>query len=219
MNRDFGNRLIDLLAELRTARAKGDKGAVEAAGQLLDQHVGSMEKLFHFLDERRRQVRPSLTVEQIIDWIERESRRPSRWSIATWGMMSEDFEFEALRRWLEQAGETVGLRWPNERPWDKSDPAYYSNTEAIRDANKAGTDHDTNDLRGLNPDKLNKLLRSRRGRTIRFMSRKEPPRGKVHRSDWHEYLQRLIGDQNAFEEAVEEAVTNRLDDEPPTRGA
>jgi|GEM_PF-4365532 len=100
MNPDFGHGLIALLQELRAARVKGDKQAVEAAGRSLDEHVGSTRRLFDFLDERRRQVKPSLEVEQIIDWVQRESRHPSRWSIASWGMMSQDFEFEHLKEWL-----------------------------------------------------------------------------------------------------------------------
>lgn len=219
MNPDFGGDLIAGLNELRAARTKGDKLAIEAAGHKLDKHVGSMEKLFRFLDERRRQVRPLWTVEQIIEWIQRESQRPSRWSIATWGMMSEDFEFEALRQWLDQVGEGVKFREPNRVPWNESDPTYYPNKEAITDGHKAGTDHEIEGLRSLNPDKLNKLLRSRHGRMIRFMSRRRAPcRGKVHRDDWQKYLQWRITEHTGFAEAIEEAVKKLEHDGPPTRG-
>jgi hypothetical protein len=126
VDRDFAEGLIAGLNRLRAARAHGDKAAVEAAGQRLNEYVGSMEKLFHFLDERRRQVRPSLTVEQIIEWVERESRHPSRWSIATWGMMSQDFEFEALRGWLERTNKAG----PWCVAWDPKDPNFMPAGEA-----------------------------------------------------------------------------------------
>lgn len=216
MNRDFGNGLIELLAELRTARAKGDKLAVEAAGRSLDEHVGSMEQLFRFLDELRRQVRPSSTVEQIIEWVERESRRPSRWSIATWGMMSQDFEFEALRQWLAQSSKTGGYRFTNQVDWNESDPTYHTNTEAIADAHKTGADHEIEDLGALNPDKLYKLLR-KHGCTVRFMSRRKPFLGKVHRVDWQRYLQSRIEDNTRFMKAVEEEAAKLVKDEPSTR--
>ncbi|MBP7051601.1 MAG: hypothetical protein KBE65_11345 [Phycisphaerae bacterium] len=216
MNRDYLSRLIDGLADLRKARATGDKAAVEAACKNLDEHAGSMEKLFRALDERRKAVRPSLTVETIIEWIERESRRPSRWTAGTWGMMSEDFEFEALRRWLSEPAKIGTYQHQNRVDWNPSDPSYYTNTDAIADAHKAGNDHEIEDLEQLNPDKLNKLLRSHRGRTVRFMSREKPPfRGRVHKDDWHKYLQWQVGEQTRFETAVEEQARERANDKPP----
>lgn len=214
MDRDFGSGLIDGLNKLRAARASRDKAAVEAAGLELDRHVGSMEKLFRFLDERRRQVRPSLTVEQIIEWIDRESRRPSRWSIATWGMMSEDFEFEAMRRWLEQAGEAVRFSEPNRVAYNASDPAYYSNTEAIRDAHKVGTEHENKKLQELDPDKLKRFLRSV-GCTIRFMSQRPQdgqPRGRVHQADWQRYLKSFIQLDQLAQDHAEKILLERLEE-------
>jgi hypothetical protein len=188
-------------------------GFIGQPGRLLDL-LRRCDRLYGLGDHTHRRL----------DWIGGEWERFPQGYPTIWDSLADVEVLADLERCLgqvdgETASERVKSQESNRVPWNESDPAYYPNKNAIADANKAGTDHDTKDLRDLNPDKLNKLLRSRRGRTIRFMSREKPPRGKVHRNDWHKYLQRLIGDQNAFEEAVEEAVTNRLDDEPPTRGA
>lgn len=103
------------------------------------------------------------------------------------------------------ASETAGYQHPNRVPWNDSDPAYYSNTNAIKDALKVANDKDIADLRRLNHDKLKKLLRSP-GCTIHFMSRSKPFRGKVHKEEWQQYLNLLIKREHFARDRAEEML-------------
>ena len=57
--------------------------------------------------------------------------------------------------------------------YNDSDPAYYSNTEAIRDAHKVGTEHEIKELQELDSDKLK---RSRGPSDAPFVLCPSPPR-------------------------------------------
>ena len=96
----------------------------------------------------------------------------------------------------------------NRVPWDPKAEGYISNTEAIASAKTFGIDHDIDDLKELDPDKLKKLLRSRNC-NVTFMSTKKPqPRGRVHEGGWDAYLKRRVDEKNRFEAAVESGIND-----------
>lgn len=201
---------VNGLADLRAARATGDKAAIREAFKKLEEQVGSVRALRDVLMESR----PPAGADGIVYWVTAECERPTPYSLCvTLHMMAEEPQFGLLKRWFSQPAETSNQH-ANRVNWNESDPSYYPNKEAIADAQKAGNDHEIEDLKSLDADKLYKLLRSSRGRMVRFMSQKKPPRGKVHQADWHKYLQMRIGEQARFEKAVEEQVTEQVNDEP-----
>lgn len=115
MDRDFAEGLIGGLNSLRAARAQGGKAAVEAACKELEERLRSVGALFGFLEQRRKKCKPTWAMEQIIWYIECESRRPGPNSLrAILGMLSGDQESAELSRFLERAGE-AGLQGDGRR--------------------------------------------------------------------------------------------------------
>ena len=104
----------------------------------------------------------------------------------------------------EAGGETDGER-KNEVSYDEKDPAYEFNAKAINRAKKVGQEHDINELKKLNPDRMRRLLR-RSGCPIKFMSLNEHgqrPHGRVHRGDWANYLKKKVTEAERFDSSVD----------------
>ncbi len=94
----------------------------------------------------------------------------------------------------------------NKVPWDERDPNFYRNKKAIEEANKLGNEHDIDELKNIDYDKLKKLLRKPACK-IKYMSVKSPrPRGKVNKIDWREYLKNQIKQTQRIENAVDQKV-------------
>ncbi len=144
--------------------------------------------------ERCRHLTLAGKLERLADWLEAERRpepRPADNKAKTPEAVTSSFEYR------------------NQVEWDDHDPAYYPNVDAIVDARKAGTDHEIEALARVNSQSLYKLLRAP-GCTVRFMSRKRPCRGKVHKQDWQRHLREQIGEHEHFEQAVERALVEGL---------
>lgn len=157
---------------------------------------------------------PSLALDQMSD--EELDERGTEGYLVN---ICKDQFIDDLRRWEELAGRPDQLnqsmetgkqmhakaftcRYSNQVPWNDADPAYYTNTDAISEARRVGTNHEIDHLKKLNSDKLNKFLRSP-GCIVTFMSRRSPCRGRVHQEEWQRYLRQQVDGHNRFEEAVE----------------
>ena len=96
----------------------------------------------------------------------------------------------------------------NKVPWNEKDDNFYENKEAVKEAQKAGCDECIGKLKNFDYDKLRKLLR-KTGCKIRYMSRKSPPRGRVHKKDWRAYIKSQIEQLKAIENAFERGIGSR----------
>lgn len=98
----------------------------------------------------------------------------------------------------------------NRVPWDEKDPNFYENKKAVDEAVKVGHEHDVEELKNLDFDKLRKLLR-KPACTIKYMSVKSPrPRGRINKIEWRKYLKNQIKQALKTEEAAEQKVRERM---------
>jgi hypothetical protein len=105
---DYHRGLVDLLKELRTARARKDGPAVEAAYARLATHAKSLETLVHFLHDCRARWGANLRTDEIVTGLTSEHRSGVRTLYpAVWDHLSEDPVFAELERWLRQASESA----------------------------------------------------------------------------------------------------------------
>jgi hypothetical protein len=103
-------------------------------------------------------------------------------------------------------GASAKYKYANQMDFDSENRGFFSNKEALADANKVGRDHDIQDLTDMGANALNKLLRSHRFQ-VRFMSQQCPPRGRVHKTDWKTYLAKRVSDKETFDQAVEQKAS------------
>jgi hypothetical protein len=101
------------------------------------------------------------------------------------------------------------FKYTNQVRWDEKNDDYYPNKNAIDNALQVGRNHDIDELKRLNYDRIRKLLHSHNC-TVKFMSRTSPPRGRIHIKDWEEYLQTQIKQQQKIDDAVEKSVLKRI---------
>lgn len=106
----------------------------------------------------------------------------------------------------EQNTKTNRVRWV-----ENPGPEWITNTEAIRRAQKEGNERAVPELQDMNPNRINKLLRTKAGCMIRFMSKEKPqqPRGRVHGDDWSQHLKIIVEQNDVFECRVEREATKR----------
>jgi hypothetical protein len=93
----------------------------------------------------------------------------------------------------------------NQVPYDEADLAFYPNKNALEDARTAGQEHEVDELRDLDLQKLKKLLR-RRGGAIKYMSQRKPPRGRVHKGDWTAYINLRVTIKQQADELSEQTL-------------
>jgi hypothetical protein len=124
--------------------------------------------------------------------------------------------FERVKNDLEKSGshangdtKATGDAHKNRVEWNDKDKNYYSNKEAIDDAKKIGRNHAISELTDLDYDKLKRLLRQP-DCPIRYMSLTRPPRGRIHKNDWHNYLNGKVKENRKFEDAVERETKKRF---------
>ncbi|HPC93325.1 MAG TPA: hypothetical protein PLU87_00150 [Sedimentisphaerales bacterium] len=105
---DYHRRLVDLLKDLRAARARNDGPAVEGAYAKLATHAKSPGMLVHFLHGCRKEWGANLEMDEVVTWLAGEYRSGVRTLCpAAWDHLSTDRVFAELERWLERAGEAA----------------------------------------------------------------------------------------------------------------
>lgn len=127
-------------------------------------------------------------------------------------------EFNSAFRQLDSEWNTwktpggIGKQGPSDSrvDWKDEAPGYIKNKEAIELANQRGREHNVETLIDLDANRLNKLLRSCRGRHIKYMSRTKPPRGKVCQRDFLQYITKLIEQEKRIQDEAEKRVVKRL---------
>ncbi|MBN1395505.1 MAG: hypothetical protein JW959_10815 [Pirellulales bacterium] len=102
-----GSELIDGLTEIGVARESGDKAAIEAAFQKLEERVGSVKAIQEFFAGL--ESRAPMGADGIVYWLEAECKRSTIYSLrVTLTMMAEDPQLSLLKRWLEERPAEAG---------------------------------------------------------------------------------------------------------------
>lgn len=106
---DYHRGLVELLKELRAARARNDGPAVEAAYAKLATHAESLEILVHFLHDSRGKWGANLEMDAVVTSLAGDYKSGMRRLYPMiWDHLSADPVFAEMERWLERASAPAG---------------------------------------------------------------------------------------------------------------